>query len=271
MTTTKNTLTIFTAAMMLLASSAHATWETPGAPVQQLAAGNTTPPPVGITTTVQPSYFRISADDVEKAIAEQLTLQGVEAKAEVKLNAGSPTVFAEADHSLQPVIHALQIDQQSKRWQAQLYVVAGGKTETVKPISGFYNALVDVPMLTRQLRQMDVIEASDITMRPVSERTMRKDTITDAQSIIGRSPRNIISSNRAIRLSEITSPIVIKKGDAVEMTYTTPYMHIKATGVALEDGAKGGLIRIKNDKSEKAVSGRVQAAGHVEVNTSAAM
>ena len=42
-------------------------------------------------------------------------------------------------------------------------------------------------------------------------------------------------------------------------------------GIALQDGAKGEMIRVKNDKSEKAVSGRVVANGRVEVNTTPAL
>ncbi len=144
--------------------------------------------------------------------------------------------------------------------------MSAGKTEIVKPIAGFYGAMIDVPVLTRQLAQHDVIEEKDIAIRSFPERQLRKDTVTDSKDLIGKSPRSAISPDRSIRMSEIAMPIVIKRGEPVEMTYDTQYMHIKATGVALEDGAKGSLIRIKNDKSEKAVTGRVEGPGHVQVN-----
>ena len=88
--------------------------------------------------------------------------------------------------------------------------------------------------------------------------------------MLGQSPRSIISAQRAIRANELTQPVVIKKGEAVEMSFTTKYMHIKTTGIALEDGAKGASIRVKNEKSGKAVSARVEDAGKVEVNGSGA-
>ncbi|MES2983708.1 MAG: flagellar basal body P-ring formation chaperone FlgA [Pseudomonadota bacterium] len=252
----------------LVAGSACAAWTTPGASTQEIAAAQGTPPAPGITTTVSDPYYQITAADIGKAVAQQMQMQAVAEKVEASLSAGSPNVYHSANHPVQIVIHALQIDPQSKRWQAQAYMVAGGKTEVVKPISGVYGALFDVPVLTRQLGRTDIIEASDLSTRTISERLLRKDTVTDPKSILGQSPRAMISANRPIRLTEISQPIVIKKGQPVQMTYTSPYMSIKTTGVALEDGSKGALIRVKNDKSEKAVSGQVQSAGHVEVNTS---
>jgi len=167
------------------------------------------------------------------------------------------------------VIHALQVDTQARRWQGQANILANGKTETVRPISGVYTALIDVPVLTKQLGRTDVVEANDITIKSVSERQIRKDTVTDAKQLIGLSPRATISPNRPIRVTEISAPLVIKKGDTVQMAFTNPFMSLKTNGIALQDGATGEMIRVKNEKSERAVSGRVVAAGRVEVNDEA--
>ena len=256
--------------LILVASPAHAAWQTPGTPTEVLATAQNIPP-VGVTTTVNTPYFSITAEDVGKAVAQQLQLQAVEKKADVALTAGSPSIIHSADHPLKLSIHALQIDPQSRRWQAQAYILANGKTEIVKPVSGNYTPLVDVPVLTHQLGKTDIIEAKDLSTKAVPERFMRKDTVTDAKLLIGQSPRAIISADRPIRQGEVSSPILIKKGESVQLTYTNPYMSLKATGIALQDGAQGDMIRVKNDKSEKAVSGRVASSGRVEVNTTPAL
>jgi flagellar basal body P-ring formation protein FlgA len=264
----------FWLAMLVIAVTpmhgAKAAWQTPGTPTEALATAQNVPA-VGITTSVHSAYFNITAEDVGKAVSEQLQLQAVEKKADVALTAGSPSIIYSADHPLKLSIHALQIDPESRRWQAQAYILAGGKTEIVKPVSGNYTPLVDVPVLTRQLGKNDVIEAKDLSSKAVPERFMRKDTVTDAKQLIGQSPRTIISADRPIRQGEVSSPILIKKGESVQLTYTNPYMSLKATGIALQDGAQGDMIRVKNDKSEKAVSGRVAASGRVEVNTTPAL
>jgi flagellar basal body P-ring formation protein FlgA len=260
------------AAMLCLsvATPSHAAWQPVGAGAAEmtLAQAQTTQ---GIMAPARDAYFSITTDDVSRAVAEQLALQAVEQKADVSVAAGIPKIIHSADHPLKLVVHALQIDTQSRRWQAQANILAAGKTVTVKPVSGTYMGMMDVPTVTRQLGRNDVIEASDITMKAFPQAQLRKETITDASKLIGLSPRNMISANRPIRQSEVNSPVVVKKGDAVQMTYTNAYMSIKTTGVALQDGAKGDMIRVKNDKSEKAISGRIQNAGHIEVNDSAAL
>jgi flagellar basal body P-ring formation protein FlgA len=250
------------------APAARAAWQTPGAPVQELAQSQPIPP-VGITTSIRPAYFNITAEDVNKAVAEQLQLQAIVPKADVSMSAGSPATLYSADHPLKLVVHALQVDTQARRWQGQANILANGKTETVRPISGIYTALIDVPVLTKQLGRTDVVEASDIAIKAISERQIRKDTVTDAKQLIGLSPRASISPNRPIRISEVSAPLVIKKGDTVQMTFTNPFMSLRTNGIALQDGARGEMIRVKNEKSERAVSGRVMAGGHIEVNNDA--
>ncbi len=257
-------LSAFVIVLVLISLPAHAAWQTPdGTPVDAATGAPAAP---GDT-----NYFKITAEDVGAAIADQLKLQAVEQKAQVTLTAGSPPILYSADHPLKLVIHGLQIDPEAHRWQAQAYILANGKTEITKPVSGVYVTMVDVPVLTRQLGKNDVIDAKDITTKAFADKFVRKDTVTDPKMLIGQSPRAVISPDRPVRQGEISSPILIKKGDAVELTYTSPYMTLKATGTALADGAKGDMIRVKNDKSEKAVSGRVAAKGTVEVNSTPAM
>jgi flagella basal body P-ring formation protein FlgA len=253
--------------LLFTAQPGYAAWETPNVPTNNLSTNSAIPQTTGITTTVSTAYFRITQEDVGKAVAEQLQLQAVEQKAEVSLAIGTPGIIYSADHPLKVVIHSLQVDTQAKRWQAQAYILAGGTTETVRPVSGTYMAVIDVPVVTRQLGHSDVIEAKDLSTKSFPERQLRKDTITDPKQLIGQSPHSTITPDRPIRLTEISSPVLIKKGSPVQLTFTNPYMSLKTTGTSLQDGAIGDMIRVKNDKSEKAVSGRVTGSGTVEVNT----
>lgn len=264
---------LFVASVLMgMSMPAHAAWQTPTAPSNTLAEVQS-PSATGISATVttpnsKPNpFYRITALDVSNAVAEQLQIQGVEKKAEVTVAPGLPNPLYSSDHAVTVSIHTLQIDTSSKRWQAQAYFVSGGKTESVIPVSGTYGAMLDVPVVSKQFNRGDIIEEKDIKMLSVPERQLRKDTIMEAKALIGQSPRAGISPNRPIHAQEITPPTVIKRGDLVEMSYNTPYIRIKATGVALEDGAVGKFIRVKNQKSERAISAQVISAGHVSVNS----
>jgi flagella basal body P-ring formation protein FlgA len=243
-----------------------ADWQTPRMLAEAPQASNSSPASVITTDASGNRFYQITADDVAREVANQLQLQGVEKKATATVTLTEGKIIHSADHPLQLVLHGLQVDPASSRWQAQANILSNHKTEMVKPVGGFYEAIVSVPMLVHQVGRTDVIEQKDITMRDVSARQLRKDTITDAQALIGKSPRAQISANRSVRLSEISAPVVIRRGELVEMNYSTPYMQIKTTGIALDDGELGGLLRVKNTKTEKAISTRVIGTGKVQAN-----
>ncbi len=121
-------------------------------------------------------------------------------------------------------------------------------------------------MLNRQVNHKDVITESDLSMKEVVERRTNKDTATSKEQLIGQSVIRAISANRPIRLSEVRTPILINKGQAVEITYSTPFMTLRTMGQALEDGAQGSLIRIKNNDTDRAISARVKSSDRVEAN-----
>lgn len=259
------------AAYLLIALPANiamaANWQTPAEVAALSNASSPQSTSITVTTTpVKQDYFQVTYQDVAAEVARQLAAQGVEEKARATtMPANSPVVHS-ANHPLKLTLHALQIDPASRQWQAQAHILGEGKTEVVKPVSGHYEGVVTVPVLTRQLRAGDTIEPNDLTTRDIPSRNVRKDTITDPALLLGQSPRGTISGARPIRLSEISAPVVIKKGDLVDLTYTTPHMYIKTTGVALENGAQNGSVRVENEKTSKSITGRVVAAGKVEVN-----
>ncbi|MFN1222453.1 hypothetical protein, partial [Enterococcus faecium] len=76
----------------------------------QIAAGNGAAAAPGITTTVSEPFYKITAEDVSKAVVEQLQSQAVAAHAQATLTPGGPATLYTSDHALQVTIHALQID-----------------------------------------------------------------------------------------------------------------------------------------------------------------
>jgi flagellar basal body P-ring formation protein FlgA len=211
------------------------------------------------------TYFHVSAKDVGNAVSDALAKRGAADKVQANLLATQPILYS-ANEPLTVAIQALTFDDASKKWQANMHIIAKGKTVSVTPISGRYEAVVSIPVLTRQANRTDVISENDIVMKDMVERRLRKDTVTSADMLIGKSPLRSISADRPIRTSEVSLPILVQKGQALEVSYSTPYMTLRTMGQALEDGTKGSLIRVKNSDSQKALSARVIDSNRVEAN-----
>ena len=245
--------------------TAHAAYAGQWEYVDKAAATTTI---AALTPPTNAPFFTITKEDVEKTVAENMIAKGIAEKSVRAIMDPLPNpVLYSADRPLKISIQALQVDRAAKRWQGQAYIMSNRSTETVRPVAGRFEVMISVPVLSRQFNAGDVIESKDITMRDMPERQLRKDTITSAEAIIGKSPLRMISADRPIRAQEVAMPSMIKKGDIVQMSYTTNYMLITDQGEALQDGTNGALIRVKNSKTGRAVSARVAGAGQVEVNT----
>ncbi len=84
--------------------------------------------------------------------------------------------------------------------------------------------------------------------------------------LIGKVTRRTLLPGRAIPLQGLDNPRLIRNGSIVKMVYVDGGLQIETDGAALQDGAVGDVIRLRNVDSGIAVEGRVQADGTVLVS-----
>ena len=70
-----------------------------------------------------------------------------------------------------------------------------------------------------------------------------------------------------MRDQEISRPAIIKKDAIVQIRYSSPGMEITTTGQALDDGAKGRMISVRNLSSKKVIHAVVETNNVVRVMT----
>jgi len=84
--------------------------------------------------------------------------------------------------------------------------------------------------------------------------------------LIGKVARRTLLPGRAIPLQALDNPRLIRNGSIVKMVYVDGGLRIETDGAALQDGAIGDVIRLRNVDSGIAIEGRVQADGTVLVS-----
>ncbi len=211
-------------------------------------------------------YFEVAREDVANAVGKALADRGAAEKVRTVVYSKDDVLYS-ANAPLSVAIQGLKFDERSHKWQANMLVLSKGETVNTTPIQGRYESVYTVPVLTRQAINTDIITDADVEYIDVPERQVRKDTVLNLSDILGKSPKRSISPNRPIRLSEVNMPAIIKKGAAVQINYSAPYMKLQTTGQALEDGSLGSIVRVKNMESQRAISARVISAGVVETNS----
>ncbi len=131
-------------------------------------------------------------------------------------------------------------------------------------------ALVDdwreVPVLNKALERGMLINTDDIELVRVNRREQPYNIAETKDEILGKAVKTKINAGETLRRNLVDMPPVIPIGKKINMIYRLGALSATATGVAMDNGLNGEIIRIKNDNSRKIVKAKVISPVQVEVS-----
>lgn len=162
-------------------------------------------------------------------------------------------------------IRDLRIDERSGRFSG-LLTASGANPPVRLNIYGRVQKLVAVPVLIRRLRKGAVIRDADIEVRKIVRSALTQYTLLERSEIVGMAARYQLRSGVAIRKGDVRPPILVRRGELVTMEIRTPHILITVRARALESGARGETIRLRNTQSKKTIEARILGPGRVSVS-----
>lgn len=211
------------------------------------------------------SHYMVTSRELETRVADALVTQGAGESVTATLTGKYSEKLHESTRPIHVELHALDYDARQMTWYGEVRFYDGDTLANSLPIEGRYENLIAIPVLNKRLHRTDIIEDGDIAWEHVAEHRLRKDTILSAEELLGFSPRRVISENRAIRNGEVEQPKIVQKGDLMQIRFITANMEIRTIGQAMDDGAKGDMIRIRNSESDIVVHATIMQGGMAEV------
>lgn len=121
----------------------------------------------------------------------------------------------------------------------------------------------EIPVASHDLARGDQITDSDITWETTNISDLRQAYLTDNQAIIGQEVKRNIGQGLPFLTSSLDAPTLIKRGDLVDLQSLAGTIRVSTSGTAMTDGRLGQKIRIKNNQSDRIVTGTVVASGKV--------
>jgi flagella basal body P-ring formation protein FlgA len=94
--------------------------------------------------------------------------------------------------------------------------------------------------------------------------TAISDPIGAPAEAVGKTSRRSLRAGEVLRAGRLASPLLVKRGDAVMMLARHDGVEVSTAGEALDAGAAGAVVRVRNAASGQVVRMRVAAAGTVE-------
>jgi len=90
------------------------------------------------------------------------------------------------------------------------------------------------------------------------------DPVATPQEVVGQMSRRMLRPGDILRSAQLSSPVLVKRGDAVLMVARREGIEVSTAGEALDAGARGAMVRVRNAASGQVVRMRVAAQGTVE-------
>ncbi len=124
-----------------------------------------------------------------------------------------------------------------------------------------------VAVAIRSLERGAVISEADIKLVEHDLAALKLGYIDDARQAIGMVARQRIRAGSVVTPHMVEAPRLIRRGEQVTIVARSGGIEIQAAGTALSDGARGELVRVRNNSSRKIVEAIAAAPGVVEVRT----
>ena len=90
------------------------------------------------------------------------------------------------------------------------------------------------------------------------------DPVSTPEEVIGQMSRRMLRPGDILRSGQLSSPVLVKRGDAVLMIARREGIEVSTAGEALDAGARGAVVRVRNAGSGQVVRMRVAGPGAVE-------
>jgi flagella basal body P-ring formation protein FlgA len=220
--------------------------------------------------TVQRAAQAVGAAQIEdalrSAVGKEIGDRGGSRKVQVAVDNRGVALYADPEAESGIQIRDLWLDRDGSRFTATVAASDLPRAQTAT-VSGRVYELTSVPVLTRRIAANDVVRPGDIRFIEAHSDSLPSDTITDADALVGMSPRRYVTDGVPLHAGDFRAPIVVTKNTLVIMVVQTPSMLLTAQGRAVEDGAMGDVIKVMNTHSKMTVDAVVEGTSRVRVQT----
>ena len=144
-------------------------------------------------------------------------------------------------------------------------VSVDGKREGTFNVDGATDEWVTLPVAASRLEKGSIIDESTVQMARVNFANLPLDAENESNELMGKKVMQTIEPGIPFRKSQLAKPVMVAKGSKVILQYAKGSLQATASGIAMQDGVAHGEIKVKNDASQRVISGWVIEPGLVSV------
>jgi flagellar basal body P-ring formation protein FlgA len=131
--------------------------------------------------------------------------------------------------------------------------------------SAVIRAYEHVIVLTQAVQRGDIITAQHLAVEKRDVSKCRGDFVTQVEQIENKQAARNLPAGSILGLRNVIEPPMVKRKDKITISNAQPGFAIQMSGIAMMDGVKGQLIRVKNENSGRIIGATVIDSGLVLV------
>jgi flagellar basal body P-ring formation protein FlgA len=206
----------------------------------------------------------LAREDVLTAVRAALVARGAAPDCDVVIPGFNPPIIP-ATGTAAPVITQLDYDQDQGRFSAMLSVAGDGIDPITMRIAGEVADVVVLPVPVMRLRAGAIPGPDDVRMARVHVASVHTEVARDPAAIIGMQVKRQLQAGTPIALADLMQPTQVLRGDSVRLQLEVGGLSLTGQGMALEGGAAGDRIHVRNISSQAVLEAEVAGPGVVRV------
>jgi len=197
---------------------------------------------------------RLSASDLSRLLKMELNRTGNGAQFELVVSSGASNIFVPVETVDGPQIDTLEVNPASGAFVASLIPYPDAEPVTLR---GRAWQLSEVPALNHAMRSGEIIGADDIHWVALRSDRLGLNPVTHEEDLIGKAARRSLRADRVLRLSDLKTPDMVKKGELISIVYQLPGLKLTARGKVLANAGEGETIRVINLQSNRTIEATI--------------
>ncbi|CAN5331452.1 flagellar basal body P-ring formation chaperone FlgA [soil metagenome] len=149
----------------------------------------------------------------------------------------------------------------------RIIVRQGAEDGSSNSLAGAARGNVEVLAYARSLATGEIVQPEDLVW--IKAAAAPSDAPGDADAVIGMSAKRPLRQGASASLRDVSTPVVIKAGDIVAVTYEDTGVALTLQGKAMASGAVGDSLMVQNTASKKIIETVVTGPGSTAVGPQA--
>jgi flagella basal body P-ring formation protein FlgA len=203
-------------------------------------------------------------DDAIAALRPALIAAGAEEDCVIELTGFVPPLVP-AGIDPRPEVGQIDFNPTNGRFTAELTLTAEGMAAIAARVGGVAEARLDLPVLAARLPAGAVVREADLRVGRFGLSVVKAEPLRDPARIVGMRLKRSVGGGQPLRAEDLARPPVVARDSAVRVVLDMGGLSVSGQAVALEAGAIGERIRLRNPLSRAVLEGEVVGVGVVRV------